>query len=247
MKSNIYSRDLKFLIRLAKHSYRLIRHNKPVIYSKGKNDMVTNLDLMIEKYMISKINKHYPSFKVVSEEYNSKESLCDNCFIIDPIDGTINFASGLPLWGIQIAYRKDAKTVASVIYIPCLDELYYAIDGIGAYLNGKAIHISDRPDNSIIFEHSVRQEERKQILNDLNSKYPHFRYYHCSAFSFSQIAKGSMNGYILFSNNAWDIEPGHLLCKEAGAHIYRCPGYIIVASSEELLNNIMTSVIKHSG
>ena len=78
--------------------------------------LVTDLDWEIEQFLIGKIRESYPDFDIVSEEYNTNNEVTDNCFIIDPIDGTINFANKLPLWGIQIACIKDGKRVASVIY-----------------------------------------------------------------------------------------------------------------------------------
>lgn len=91
--------------------------------------------------MIHKIKENYSDFSIVSEETYNKENLTDNCFIIDPLDGTINFAHGIPLWGIQVACIKNKKTCAAVIYLPRLNELYYA-DENGAFLNDKPISVN---------------------------------------------------------------------------------------------------------
>lgn len=81
----------------------------------GEYDLITNLDLKIEKFLIDEIKKNYPNFDIVSEEFNNNNQITENCFIIDPNDGTINFSNNIPLWGIQIAcgrihgavYRSD--------------------------------------------------------------------------------------------------------------------------------------------
>ena len=126
------SNELKFLIDLVKDAKLMITDNYQV-ESKGDNgDLVTDIDYKIEEYFINKIKEKYPSFFIVSEEYNSDKLLTKNCFVIDPIDGTINFANHLPLWGIQIACIKDGEICASVIYLAKLDELYYA-DEHGAF------------------------------------------------------------------------------------------------------------------
>ena len=132
------SSELKFLIELVKGASLLIDDEFEVKAKDDNGDLVTNFDYEIEKYIIDKIKEKYPNFSIVSEEYNNKEGLADNCFTIDPIDGTINFAHNIPLWGIQVACIKNKKTCAAVIYLPKLDELYYA-DENGAFLNEKSI------------------------------------------------------------------------------------------------------------
>lgn len=135
------SDDLKFLIDVVKGASLLIT-DEFEINAKGEDgDLITNFDLEIEKYIIEKIKQNYPEFSIVSEEYNSEKELTDNCFTVDPIDGTINFANGLPLWGIQIACIRNKKTCAAVIYMPKINELYYA-DESGAYMNGKPIKVN---------------------------------------------------------------------------------------------------------
>ncbi len=105
------SKDLKFLIELVKGASNLITDEFEVKAKDDKGDLVTNFDYEIEKYMIDKIKSNYPDFSIVSEEYNSNECLTDNCFTIDPIDGTINFAKSIPLWGLQVACIRNKKHV----------------------------------------------------------------------------------------------------------------------------------------
>lgn len=120
------NKDLEFLIDLVKSASLLINDDFE-IKAKGNNgDLVTNFDFEIEKFIIEKINKIYPDFSIVSEEYNSENDLTDNCFTIDRIDGTINFTNNIPLWGIQVACIRNKKTCAAVIYLPKINELFYA-------------------------------------------------------------------------------------------------------------------------
>ena len=91
--------EIEFLKRIVKEAEKIAEQKYEVHAKDDEGDLVTNLDLEIEKYLISEINKNYPDFDIVSEEFNTENKLTDNCFIIDPIDGTINFANGLPLWG----------------------------------------------------------------------------------------------------------------------------------------------------
>lgn len=125
--------ESQFLRDVVKKANNLSTQKFDTINKGGENDLVTNLDLEIERFLIDEIKKQYPNFDIVSEEFNTNNKITENCFVIDPIDGTINFANNLPLWGIQVACIKNGKTIASVISLPRINEFYYA-DETGAYL-----------------------------------------------------------------------------------------------------------------
>ena len=129
-------KETKFLIKIAKKAASLITPIIEVSEKEKNGDLVTNCDLVLEEFLISKIKKKYPKFEIISEETNSSNALTENCFTIDPIDGTINFAFGLPIWGVQIACIKAGETISAVLYFPDLKQLYYA-DESGAFLNGR--------------------------------------------------------------------------------------------------------------
>lgn len=96
------SNELKFLIDLVKGASLLINDEFEIKVKDENGDLVTNFDYEIEKYIMNIIKENYPNFSIISEEYNSKEGLTDNCFTIDPIDGTINFAHKVPLWEFKL-------------------------------------------------------------------------------------------------------------------------------------------------
>ena len=144
------TKELKFLLDIVSQAREISKEEFTVKLKDGVNDLVTNLDVKIENFLIGKIKEAYPDYDIVSEEGNSKHQLTDNCFVIDPIDGTINFANGLPLWAIQIACRKNGKTVASVIDFPKLDETFYA-DKNGAFVNDKKISIREVPVRNALY------------------------------------------------------------------------------------------------
>ena len=109
------NKDTRFLIDLVKNANKLITDEFEVKAKGNDGDLVTNFDLEIENYMIEQIKENYPDFTIVSEEYNSDNNLTENCFTIDPIDGTINFANRLPLWGIQVACIRNGKTLKNFL------------------------------------------------------------------------------------------------------------------------------------
>ena len=134
----------EFIQRIVREAEELLSRDFAV-YTKGsEGDLVTDVDYLVERFLIEKIQAEYPDFAIISEEFNPDTAMTENCFIIDPIDGTKNFANGLPLWGIQVACRKNGETISSVIDLPALKEFYFANES-GAYLNGEKISVREVP------------------------------------------------------------------------------------------------------
>ncbi len=223
----------KFLIEIVKEAGQLINENIQIKSKDDNGDIVTNFDYEIEKYIINKIKSKYPEFTIISEEYNSNNNLTNNCFTIDPIDGTINFANNIPLWGIQIACIKDNKTCSAVIYLPMLNEMYYA-DETGAYLNDKKIKVNllDITKGIYIVEGPGRiagQIKMKSISH-------HCRDFYCAAVSFAWVACGRLSGVIFKKDSFWDYISGQYLVKQAGGVISNDKNSHIAANTDNFLN-----------
>ena len=195
--------------------------------------MVTNLDLEIEKYLIKKIKKQYPDFDIVSEEFNTGAKITDNCFIIDPIDGTINFANNLPLWGIQIACVKNRKTIASVISLPRINEFYYA-DETGAYLNNEKIQVNEVPIKNALY--AIDGNNNLPCMQRMRKYSSNRRNFGGVCVSMAFVASGRIHGAVFRSDKPWDYEPGLFLCKMAGAKVKSTNGFHAAAMNEEFLN-----------
>ena len=234
------SDELRFLIETVKEASNLITDEMIVNSKDDKGDLVTNFDYDIEQFIIKKINKYYPNFSIISEEYNTNNKITDNCFTIDPIDGTINFVNGLSLWAIQVACIKNSKTCASVIYIPKLNELFSA-DENGAYLNDEPIHVNNITDfNKGIFAYEGPADTLLQYR--MSNKSRTSRDIHCAAIDFAYTAAGRFSAAIFAWKTIWDYVPGMYIVKQAGGVIYDDDNYHIAASNEkylkELLNNL---------
>ncbi len=227
------SKDLEFLINLVKEASLLITDDMHVKAKDDKGDLVTNFDYEIEKFIIDNIKKDYPEFSIVSEEFNSENELTDNCFTIDPIDGTINFANNLPLWGIQVCMRKDGKPVASVISLPRINELYYA-DETGAYLNNEKININEVPIKNALYaidgNNSLPSMQRMRKYSSNRRNFGGL----CVSLAFT--AAGRIHGAVFRSDKPWDYEPGLFLCQMAGAKIKSVPGFHAAAMNQEFLD-----------
>lgn len=211
-----------------------ISKNAFEICNKGaENDLVTNLDLEIEKFLIDEIKKEYSDFDIVSEEYNTNSQITDNCFIIDPIDGTINFANNLPLWGIQVACIRNGKTIASVISLPRMNEFYYA-DETGAYLNDKKISVNEVPIKNALY--SIDGNNNLPCMQRMRKYSSNRRNFGGVCVSMAFVASGRIHGAVFRSDKPWDYEPGLFLCKMAGASICNKSGFHAAAMNEEFLN-----------
>lgn len=233
------SKELEFLINTVKEASKLITDDFIVKSKDDKGDLVTNFDYEVEEFIIKKIKENYPDFDIISEEYNSDKQLTDNCFTIDPIDGTINFSYNVPLWSIQVACIKDGKTCAAVIYLPKLDELYYADDN-GAFLNGKKISVNnlsfDKGLYSIEGPNNMISECKMRKIN------PNYRDFHSASINFAFVASGRLSATNFLWHTLWDYVPGQYIVLKAGGVIYNDDNIHIAANNEEFLKVMLDNI-----
>lgn len=191
--------------------------------NKGHFDEVTGLDLLVERELINLICSFDSGAHIISEELNCDKELCGKTWIIDPIDGTCNLTHGIRLYGIQCALYENEVGIYSIIFFPEVNELFVAVKGEGATLNGKPIHASQRPSHRAIisfgdFIHanpSLVSLEHK-IMADVAPNVEKIRMFGAASIDFAYAACGRIDGNFTFTNKAWDILPGLLLCKESG-------------------------------
>lgn len=194
------------------------------IMDKGYMDVVTNLDREIEQYTVSRIREEFPGDNILGEEFGGATD--GRAWIIDPIDGTCNFACDSPIYGFQMAFAVDGKPQMSVIYLPAFDNLYHAVKGSGAFLNGKKYSI---PKNSAQIGHALINtgdtpkkvsewyDAQTEAVLKLNRQALRVRCFGSACQEFAYLSRNNLQAYLLYCQNAWDILPGMLLAKEAGA------------------------------
>lgn|GEM_PF-460755 len=228
--------DTDFLVQTVVDAAAMVTDEFLVMAKDAGGDLVTSFDFEIERFIIDKIRETYPDFQIVSEEFNPTNKLSPNCFVIDPIDGTINFANGLPLWGIQVAMVRDGSPVCSVIFLPRLNELYYA-DDTGAYLNHRPISVGTQPPDKCLY--LVEGGDKFPALQRLNISSRHWRYFCCTALNMAWTACGRLGGAILRKDNVWDYLPGQYLVQMAGGHVINKKGAHIAANTKELAKRLL--------
>jgi myo-inositol-1(or 4)-monophosphatase len=207
------------------------------VRNKKGDDLVTDADEEIEKYLIKKINKKFPNLHVVSEEFNENNQLTDNCVIIDPIDGTINFANGIPLWGMQIAVIAGGEVTAAVLYFPKLHQMYWA-DSRGAFCNGRKLNIEqNRWNRKPIYV--VEGGNKFAALTKMEAEVSrNFRYLCCASLNYAWTASGLLGGNILRKDTSWDYIPGLYLVKMAGGYVIDESGAHIGATTKQMCEEL---------
>ena len=182
------------------------------VSKKGPKDFVTNSDIRAEKIIIEELKKARPSYSFISEENgtdNNKD--INNTWIIDPIDGTINFLHGIPHFAISIALRSNDEIISGLIYDPIKDEMFFAEKNNGAFHNNQRIRVSSK--NNI-------DECLFAIGNNIKNKLDFtYRKSGSAALDMAYVASGRYDGYFQNDLNIWDIAAGIILIKEAGGMI----------------------------
>ena len=181
------------------------------VSKKGPSDFVTNSDLKTEKIIIDELTKGRPEYSVISEENGVKNNNDKkNTWIIDPIDGTVNFLHGVPHFATSIALKHENEIVSGLIFDPIKDEMFYAEKNNGAFLNNQRIRVSKKNNlDECLFAVG-------KIINEPNFTY---RRSGCAALDIAYVASGRLDGYVQNKLNLWDIAAGIVLVKEAGGII----------------------------
>ena len=229
------------------------------VSKKGIGDFVTSADLNSENTIIKVLQKAYPEIKIISEETNPdiKFNKYEKKWIIDPLDGTLNFLHGLPHFAISIALMVKEEIISGIIYDPIKDELFWAEKGVGAFLNDKRIRVSGRNQlkdalvSTGIPWKGMESSHKNylKILENIMKNSSGIRRYGAAALDLAYVAAGRYDAFWEFNLKTWDIAAGSLLVKEAGGYvgninknenylytgnIYACNSYL----NEELKSNI---------
>jgi len=229
------------------------------VIEKGPTDYVTELDKRAEDIIISSLKKTYPRHSYLSEEIGEikgKGEDADSVWIIDPLDGTTNFAQKFYLFAVSIAIEINNNIEGGVIYIPYFDEMYYAIKGKGAYLNENPIRVSQKENliNSVIatgfpYSKNNNSDNNLEEHNKMIIKCRDIRRAGSAAIDLVYTASGIWDGYWEKELKPWDIAAGALIVEEAGGIVKGLNGekfdYIsgnIIAGNKKMVN-LMIDVI----
>ncbi|MFN3550779.1 MAG: inositol monophosphatase family protein [Endomicrobiia bacterium] len=249
-----------FLEQLVQQSGEILKYyfNSKNLYIeyKSKNNPVTKADKETEKFIIKKIKENFPEDEIICEEscpLINKIKKDKRYWIIDPLDGTVNFAHKLPIFCISIGILQQNCITEAIVYNPITKDLYYAKSKHGAYKNGKKILVSKIKNlyNSLLvtgFPYYTHKNPKQvfKLFNKFATQAQAIRRLGSAALDLCMVAEGIFEGFWEENLQVWDVAAGSLIVKEAGGKItdyYGKENYLfgktIVASNKKIHNQML--------
>ena len=236
------------------------------VEEKGIDGPVTRVDRYLEQLTIETLRKSYKNHSFLGEEFGFQEGKghdADWCWVIDPLDGTLNFINGVPHFCISIAVQHKGVTQHGVIYDPVKDELFSASRGRGAMLNQRRIrvNIKDSLENTFIsVGHAFRAKRNGEVISYAKNHFEsllniteagaQYRRTGSAALDLAYVAAGRFDGYFELGLKPWDIAAGELIVKEAGGTVVDARGGSesmdngqVLACSMKMLKPLMKAVV----
>ena len=192
----------------------------------GPNDLVTEVDKASEALIMNIIREDFPDHFILSEEIGEVKMDSSYKWIIDPIDGTVNFANGIPLCCVSIGVEKDGEVIMGAVYNPMMNEFFFAEKNAGAFLNDRSIRVSEQKDvlhsclvTGFPYTYLDMENGPLDVFARLVRKGVPVRRLGSAAIDLCWVAAGRFDGYYEHKLNAWDSAAGFLLVEEAGGKV----------------------------
>ena len=193
---------------------------------EGINNLVTEVDKLAEEKIIEIISGHFPDHTLITEETGTIDHQSNFQWIIDPIDGTVNFAHAIPICCVSIALKQGDDLILGSVYNPMMNELFFAEKGKGAFLNDKPIHVSKKSDfaraclvTGFPYNWTAGTEHPVKIFERFIMKGLPVRRLGSAALDLCWVAAGRFDGFWEQNLNAWDVAAGYLIVEEAGGKV----------------------------
>lgn len=193
---------------------------------KGDADIVTRVDRLSEEAIVSIIRDAYPGHQILAEEGTSWQGKSEYRWIIDPLDGTTNYAHSFPCFAVSIGLEASGRMIAGVVYDPVRDECFTAAEGNGAYLNGNPIHVSatDRLDLALLatgFPYDRRKNPDKylELFRKFMMKAQEIRRPGSASIDLCYLASGRIDGFWECKLKPWDVAAAVVIVREAGGRM----------------------------
>ncbi|HYK91047.1 MAG TPA: inositol monophosphatase family protein [Acidobacteriota bacterium] len=226
---------------------------------KGEVNLVTEVDLAAEALIVSRIRAAFPDHIILAEENYSERRSGSHIWIIDPLDGTTNYAHGFPVFAVSIGLEIDGELACGIVYNPMQDEMFTARRGAGAYCNEKTIRVSSTAalDKSLLstgFPYDIRTNTNNNLDNfrEFALRAQGVRRAGAAALDFCSVAAGRFDGFWELSLHPWDCAAGYLLVREAGGRVTDFRGREgsiyepEMIASNGLIHEEMVAVLRHT-
>lgn len=223
------------LLSFVKSGFR-IEHKNPI-------NLVTDADHAAEQCVIDSIRSRFPTHRFLAEERGRVEqSASPYLWIIDPLDGTTNFAHGYPAYCVSIGLEHHGRCIIGAVFDPSRNELFTAIEGRGAHVNGRSIHVSDTRslESSLLvtgFAYDVRESPRNNLDHfvKFTLKAQGMRRTGSAALDLCYVAAGRFDGFWEVKLNSWDMAAGSVIVREAGGRLTNFRGDELSIYGQELV------------
>ena len=235
--------------------YNRAKDSNLAVNKKTSNvDLVTEIDELSEKKIIRKIKNSFPNHSILAEEGGSVTKKSPYTWIIDPLDGTNNYANGYPIYCVSIALEYNDEIVLGVVFLPELDQLFWAVKDSGAYLNGKKLQVAQKNklDQSLLatgfpYDKLTSKYNNLAHFQKMIMKSRGIRRSGSAAFDLSSVAAGSIDGCWEFKLKPWDIAAAKIFIKEAGGKVIEetwGDAPLIVAGNPKICDEIYKTLEK---
>jgi myo-inositol-1(or 4)-monophosphatase len=201
-------------------------HGAREITYKGDINLVTEMDTRSERAVVGILRASFPGHGIIAEEETRITNASGYTWIIDPLDGTTNYAHGYPCFSVSIALEHEGDVIIGVVYDPMRDELFTAQKGQGAYLNGKRIKVStvDELIKSLLatgfpYDRKVSEKNNMNYFHDLLMASQEVRRDGSAALDLCSVAAGRFDGFWELKLKPWDVAAGSLIVREAGGRV----------------------------
>ena len=251
---------IKELIDIVKEASKLMLNDFEISQKDGFSNIVTSSDIAVQEFLCERLASLLPGSGFICEEEDINDASHEYTWIIDPIDGTANYSRGIGQCAICVGLRHNGHMEMSVVYLPRTNELFHAERGKGAFLNGKPIHVSDRPfQNGIMCTalavyHKEYAKVCSDIICDTFLQCNDIRRFGAAAPELCYLAMGRCELYFEYLLSPWDYAAASLILTEAGGGLcdlqgnaLTCitPSGVLAANTKENLDRLTSIVSKH--
>jgi myo-inositol-1(or 4)-monophosphatase len=237
---------LEKIIQIAREAGEIVRDgfgkNIEIEYKTNSSNLVTEIDKKSEEYIKAFIRKEFPDHGILAEESGGSNTDAEYVWVVDPLDGTTNFAHRFPIFSVSIGVQKNGKTIYGVVNHIMRDEMYAAELGAGAYRNGTKLSVKQNDDLSTSllvtgFPYDIAENPSNalEIFTEMVKSSRGMRRLGSAAIDFCYVASGVFDGFWEVHLHPWDICGGKLIVEEAGGMVTNFSGEPITIHARQIL------------
>ena len=220
-------------------------------------DLVTEIDKKSDAMIVDFLRREYPDHAILAEESGEAGQESEYRWVIDPLDGTTNYAQGLPIFAVSIALEHRGEPVLGVVYAPMFDQMFTSLRGQGAYCNGKRLQIGQKTElidcvlaTGFPYDIATHPVNNIDYFIDMVPKVRAIRRMGAAAYDLAGVASGVFDGFWELSLSPWDVAASILFVREAGGRVmpFRTDRKIsIVAGNEKICHQILSVLRRVDG